>query len=173
MLAECGLGREQARQLLLTGAAGPGERVGGVTAYREDRVRALVDRPVVDEQALAERCPHGVYVARVRRGCRVRCDESWARQAAALRIQPAMPELTRALVVGVPLTARGGLPWVATVSGLVVFAATARGVRRDEDGQTEFEFAPPGPWCEVVAGRWFPLGPGRHWCVWEPARLTQ
>jgi len=173
ILAVRGLGREQARQLLLTGAAGCGERLGRVTAYDEDSVRALAARPFVVERALAERCPHGLYVARVRRGRRVRYDEPWEVRAAALRVQPRLTEMTRALVLGVPLAARGGIPWVATVSGFVVLAATARGVSVAEDGATEFELGAAGEWCGAVEDRWFPTGPGRHWWVWDPARLPQ
>jgi hypothetical protein len=168
-----GLGREQARQLLLTGAAGQGVRIGRSTGYDDERVRELAFRPTVDLASLADGCPHGVHVARVRRGRPFRCDWPWTKQAEALATQPAMPPKTRALVVGVPIVAWGGLPWVATVSGFVVFVSTATGARLDEDGRTVFELAPPDQWSTAVAGRWFHTGPGWHWFSWHPDRLTQ
>jgi hypothetical protein len=32
---------------------------------------------------------------------------------------------------------------------------------------------PPGSWYDAVSQRWFAFGRGRHWCLWEPRRLTQ
>jgi hypothetical protein len=168
-----GLGREQARQLLLTGAAGTGLRVGRSTAYDDRLVRGLAHRPSVDLEALAAACPHGVHVARIRRGLPFHCDWPWSRQAETLATQPGMTPMTRALVVGLPIAAHGGLPWVATVSGFVVFAATATGARVAEDGRIVFDLAPPDAWRAAVERRWFYAGPGRHWFSWRPDRLTQ
>jgi hypothetical protein len=173
VLGRRGLGREQARQLLLAGAAGEGARVGRATAYDADLVRALVDRPFVDLAELGDLCPHGVHVARIRRGRPFRCDWPWTRQAAALATQPAMTPMTCALVVNVPIHVHGGVPWVATVSGFAVLAATATAAHLTADGVMRFDLDPPGLWREAVEGRWFPTGAGRHWFSWHPDRLTQ
>src|SRR4249919_456280 len=109
LAARQGIGREQARQLLLSGAAGAGRRVGRSTAYDDDLVHDLAQRPPAALGLLAEWCPQGVHVARIRRGRTFRCDWPWPRQAAALAIQPPMAPMTRALVVHVPIVARGGL----------------------------------------------------------------
>src|SRR4051812_47213000 len=52
ILRPVGMSREQARRLLLTGAAGSGVR-GRTTTYDESAVRALAARPAVDEGRLA------------------------------------------------------------------------------------------------------------------------
>lgn len=166
------LGREQARQLLLTGAAGEGHRVGRSTGYDDDLVHDLSRRPSVALARLAEGCPHGLHVARIRRGRTFRCDWPWAKQAEALAVQPPMTPMTRALVVHVPLVAYGGLPWVATVSGFVVLAAVATGARLTEGDRIHFDLEPAGDWREAVEGRWFHTGPGRHWFAWHPDRLA-
>ena len=136
------LGREQARQLLLTGAAGAGHRVGRSTGYDDDLVHDLSRRPSVALARLAEGCPHGLHVARIRRGRTFRCDWPWAKQAEALAVQPPMTPMTRALVVHVPLVA------------------------------FRFDLEPAGDWREAVEGRWFHTGPGRHWFAWHPDRLA-
>ncbi len=172
LAAAQGLGREQARQLLLTGAAGAGCRVGRSTGYDDDRVRALAQRPPAALGLLAEACPHGLYVARLRRDRPFRCDWPWPEQAEALAVQPPMTPMTRALVVHVPLVTQGGLPWVATVSGFTVFAGLAVGARLTDDGRMRFDLGPAGAWREAVEGRWFHTGPGRHWFSWHPDRLA-
>lgn len=154
LAARQGIGREQARQLLLSGAAGAGRRVGRSTAYDDDLVHDLAQRPPAALGLLAEWCPQGV-------------------QAAALAVQPPMAPMTRALVVHVPIVTRGGLPWVATVSGFVVLAAVATGAQLTEDGRIRFDLEPAGGWREAVEGRWWHTGPGRHWFSWHPDRLTQ
>jgi hypothetical protein len=167
-----GLGREQARQLLLAGAAGQAVRVGSAHAYEADLVLDLAQRPPAALGVLAQECPHGVYIARLRRGRRFRCDWPWAEQAEVLAVQPPMTPLTRALVVHVPLVSQGALPWIATLSGFVVLAAVATGARLTEEGHLRFDLEPAGVWREAVEGRWFHTGPGRHWFAWHPDRLA-
>jgi hypothetical protein len=177
ILARRRLGREQARLLLLTGAAGQGVRVGTATCYELERVHALTESPRVDERRLARECPHGVHVARLGRSRAFSCGWTWERQVLTLAHQPAMTPMTHALALHLPITMSGGLPWVATVSGFVVFAATATAAHQVSGqrggGATSFELAPAGEWAAMVVGRWFPTGTGRHWCSWQPARLTQ
>ncbi len=139
------LGREQARQLLLTGAAGTGRRVGRSTAYDEDLVHALARRPSVQLASLAAGCPMASTIARIPRG--------WC-------------------VATMPIVSYGGLPWAATVSGFAVFAAVATGARPTEGGHVRFDLEPAGAWREAVEGRRFHTGAGRHWFSWHPDRLT-
>jgi hypothetical protein len=79
-----------------------------------------------------------------------------------------------AALVGVRRQLAGGrLPWVVTVSGCVVFGAEATSWQRAGEGESVAELLPPGSWYDAVAQRWFAFGRGRHWCLWEPRRLTQ
>jgi hypothetical protein len=170
ILTSVGISREQARLLLHTGVAGPGERVGRTTLYDETRVREVASRPPVDEHHLRRVCPVGVYVARLARDRSLDTSAAWEDQARAVAPQTPLPPMTGA-VIGVRHRLAGGrLPWVATVSGFVVFGGEATGWRRDEDGSSVVDLEPPGPWYQHVAERWFAFGRGRHWCLWDPWR---
>jgi hypothetical protein len=166
-----GLASEQARRLLVAGAAGPGELVGRSTLYDADRVHDLAARPAVDLGRLAHTCPCGLYVARLDRASPLSVSASWADQARVAAAQPPLPPLTRASI-NVRIGAWGPLPWLATISGLVVFGAQAEGAHTEASGRTRFQLAPPGAWFDAVADRWFPTGRGRHWVMWLPP-LTQ
>ena len=173
ILTSVGISREQARLLLHTGVAGPGERVGSSTVYDESQVREVAARPPVDEHRLMRACPVGVYVARLARDRSLDTAASWDERARAVAPQPPLPPMTAA-VVGVRHRLAGGrLPWVATVSGFVVFGGEATGWRPAWDGSSVVDLDPPGPWYQVVAERWFAFGRGRHWCLWDPWRLQQ
>jgi hypothetical protein len=67
----------------------------------------------------------------------------------------------------------GGLPWIATVSGLVVLGAEVAGWRTGEQGTFVFDLRPPGSWFDGVHGRWFRFQEGRPWFFWDPTRLPQ
>src|SRR3954469_21313467 len=148
---------EQARHLLRTGVAGPGERVGGSTVYDEGRVLELAARPLVAERGLCELCPNGGFVARIGRDRGVDVSGTWKERAVDVARQRALPRMSDA-VLGVRLQlAAGRLPWVATVSGFVVFGGEATTWRRTSDGAVEFVLEPPGGWFTAVEGRWFPF----------------
>jgi hypothetical protein len=163
---------EQTRHLLRCGAAGPGVRIGRSVAYDGGRVGDLGDRPWVDERRLARECPWGVHVARVARSRIVDVDTDWEAQARQLSEQPAMPSLTAALL-GVRIGLSGGLPWIATVSGLVVLGAEVAGWRTGGQETFVFDLRPPGSWFDGVHGRWFRFQEGRPWFFWDPTRLPQ
>jgi hypothetical protein len=173
ILTGVGISREQARLLLRTGVAGPGERLGRSTLYDESRVREVAARPPVDEHHLGRLCPVGVYVARLGRDRSFDISTSWDEQAGVLAPQPALPHLSAALVGVRRQRAGGRLPWVATVSGFVVFGGEAIGWHGAGEGSSRVELERPGPWYEAVAERWFAFGRGRHWCLWDPRRLPQ
>jgi hypothetical protein len=163
-----GLSREQARVLLRTHVAGVGVRVGGATLYHESAVQALVARPVVNEQALSRVCPHGLHVVRLARLRALDLTRPWAEQAAAVNVQPRLPRWTDA-ANAVRVRAWGPMPWVVTVSGLVVFGAHTDGWSEQQTGAVAFSLEPPGSWFELLDRRWFAFGPGRHWFSWDPA----
>ena len=173
ILTSVGISREQARLLLRTGVAGPGERVGRSTGYDESQVRATAARPPVDEHHLMRVCPVGIYVARLARDRSLDTSAAWDEQARAVAPQPPLPPMTAAVIGVRHRLADGRLPWVATVSGFVVFGGEATGWRREGDGSSVVDLERPGPWYGDVAGRWFAFGRGRHWCLWDPWRLQQ
>jgi hypothetical protein len=163
---------EQTRHLLATGVVGRPVQVGRTIGYDECLVSDLASRPVVDEHRLAEACPAGVYVARLGRHRWLDTASSWEEQARSVAPQPALTPMTAALIGVRRRLADGGLPWVATVSGFVVFGGEATGWRRGEDSSV-VDLEPPGAWYQQVDGRWWPFGRGRHWCLWDPWRLQQ
>jgi hypothetical protein len=163
---------EQARRLLRTGVAGTGVPVGGSPAYDDEQVRELAARPWVNERDLATSCPWGVHVARLGRDRSLDVAQPWKEQAEALAVQPRLPAMTAA-TLGVRMKVAEGLPWVVTVSGFVVFAAETTGWRSSPDGAEAFVLRQPSVWSEKVERRWFASGRGRHWHLWDPARLTQ
>jgi len=171
ILRRVGLSREQARLLLLTGVAGAGTQAR-TTTYDEARVRDLTQRPAVDQEELADLCPWGIHVTRLSRRRAIDLSRPWAEQAAEVAAQPPLPLMTAALL-GVRISVNGGLPWVVTVSGLVVFGADTSGWDRREDGSVVYDLEPPGTWFEALDRRWFAFGPGRHWFFWDPWRLQQ
>jgi hypothetical protein len=67
----------------------------------------------------------------------------------------------------------GGIPWIATVSGFVVFGAQATGWCDTADRSGSFDLSRPGAWFEHVGRRWFAFPAGRHWFFWDPWRLQQ
>lgn len=171
ILRPVGMSREQARRLLLTGAAGSGVR-GRTTTYDEAAVRALAARPAVDEGRLAADCPWGVHVVRLARGRFLDTSRPWEVQATEVATQPRIPVMT-AVTLGVRVRLTGGMPWVVTVSGLVVFGAEMTGWTTPDDVTHRFSLRPPGGWYDVLDRRWLAFGRGRHWFFWDPKRLQQ
>jgi hypothetical protein len=172
ILTSVGISREQARLLLHTGVAGAGERTGTSTLYDESRVREVAARPTVDEHRLAQVCPVGLYVARLARDRSLDTSATWEEQARAVAPQPPLPTMTAAVLGVRHRLAHGRLPWVATVSGFVVFGGEATGWSRSGDGASVVDLERPGRWYRDVAERWFAFGRGRHWCFWDPWRCV-
>jgi len=97
---------------------------------------------------------------------------TWEEQARAVAPQPPVPTMTAAVLGVRQRLAHGRLPWVATVSGFVVFGGEATGWSRSEDGASVVDLERPGRWYRDVAERWFAFGRGRHWCFWDPWRCV-
>lgn len=171
LLAAAGLSFEQSRALLRTGVAGPGLRVGTSLGYDADAIAALALRPEVETAALRGETPNGLFVARLGRDVAIDLEDPWAEVADRLGDQPAMPELTRALLAA-RISAYRRLPWVATTSGFVVFGADATGVGAvPQVGSTRFVLEPPGPWWRALEGRRLSTRRGRPGLLLLPAQL--
>lgn len=163
--------REHARLLLRAGLAGPETQTTASLLYDGDAVEALAASPVVAEEALTRACPHGLYVARLRRSAEVDVRRPWAEVAAQVRRQPAMPGVTRALLAA-RITHYGRLPWVATLCGFVVLAADATSVEQGADDATRFGLVSPGEWATELTDRRVPTRRGRPWSLRIPQPVS-
>ena len=88
---------------------------------------------------------------------------------------PAMPGLTAA-TLGVRVDVWLQVPWVATVSGFVVFGAELVGFGEQTEPipRTFFVLRPPGAWFGAIEGRRLPTRPGgRPWYLWTPPACRQ
>jgi hypothetical protein len=161
-------GEAQARSLLRAGAAGRGVVTGAGVLFDGDAVRALADRPWLDEAAQREACPHGAYIARLSRSSSVDLTRPWAAVVGSVDGAPRMPTMTAALL-GVLVTAAGCLPWIATLHGYVVLGADLHGFESDQARLTRFRLAPPGDWFRAWSG-YRVAGPrgGRPWVILGP-----
>lgn len=164
-------GAAQARILLRAGLAGHALEVRR-RLYDEGQVRALAERPLVEESALPVLCPHGLYIARQPRSVIVDAGSRWEDLTAALGGMPRMPGLTAALL-SVRLGVAGRLPWVATICGFVLVGADLTGFCEDRSGAgrgTTFDLERPGEWFAAFDARRLPTTVGgRPWHLWTPA----
>ena len=157
------------------GAGGPCDRHAPRTVYDADGVHALTDWPTVDRSRLTDICPHGLYVARLSRAIEVDLTQGWHAVAAQVDAMPAMPGLTAA-TLGVRVNVWLQVPWVATVSGFVVFGAELVGFREQTEPipRTFFVLRPPGAWFGAIEGRRLPTRPGgRPRYLWTPPACRQ
>jgi len=191
-LAGIGVGREPARQALLAGVAGPGERRRGVLLYDEQAVRRLLVEPV-DIATLSEDCWGGMFVGRVGPRTDVSGDpspsdprQSEHRQSAGrqwrgadltapmeeqrdgVRMYWRIAPLSR-LCMEQLVRRRGFVPFVATVSGFVVVGGDITGLQPGPSG-VALTLAEPSEWFEPLRGARFVTGAGGPW-AWWPARL--
>jgi hypothetical protein len=166
-------GDAQARLLLRTGLAGGVTRTGAGSLYDEASVRALVDRPMVQDRDLLAWGLTGLYVARLPRTTGFRAAEPWIERVAAVSVVPPMSAWTLALI-SVRVAAWGRLPWVATASGVVAVCADLVGFASDDEQRNRFVLEPPGLWRTVVEDRRWPTRPGgRPWHLWDPLRVRE
>jgi hypothetical protein len=181
-LAGIGVGREPARQALLAGVAGPGERRRGVLLYDEQAVRRLLVEPV-DIATLSEDCWGGMFVGRVgpRTNAPDELSQSEIRQWRGADLTAPMEEqrdgvrmywriapLSR-LCMEQLVRRRGFVPFVATVSGFVVVGGDITGLQPGPSG-VALTLAEPSEWFEPLRGARFVTGAGGPW-AWWPARL--
>lgn len=160
-LARVGLARDQARQVLATGLAGPGIRTAGAVLYDEAKVHQLRRRPNARRTDLDPRCHDGMFVTRGRH-----LDYSAPRSAqlASVRGDWWLSPLT---VVLLETRAEQGrpVPFIATVGGFVVLGAEIRGVRGTTKTAT-LDLADPGPWFDTLRDKRFETGRGGPWILW-------
>jgi hypothetical protein len=161
-------GEAQARSLLRSGLAGRGVITGPGVYFDRDAVRALADRPWLDEPAQQAACPAGAYIARLSRADPPDLTRTWVDVVDRLDRVPRMPAMTAALLE-VSVSAGGRLPWVATLNGFVVVGADLLGLTVGDDGSNRFRLEPPGAWFEVWRGaRLRGSRGGRPWVVLLP-----
>ncbi len=168
-------GEAQARILLRAGLAGRALEVGRGRLYDEGQVRAVAERPLVEESVLPVLCPHGLYIARQPRSLTVDAGSRWEDLTSALDGMPRMPGLTAA-VLSVRVRVAGRLPWVATICGFVLVGADLTGFREDRSGAgrvTSFALERPGEWFAAFDARRLPTTVGgRPWHLWTPDAPT-
>ncbi|HEX3932550.1 MAG TPA: hypothetical protein VHW64_17780 [Nocardioides sp.] len=161
-------GEAQARSLLRSGLAGSGVITDTGLYFDRDAVRALADRPWLDESAQQAACPAGAYIARLPRADPPDLTRPWADVVDRLDRVPRMPAMTVALL-DVSVSAGGRLPWVATLDGFVVVGADLLGLTVGDDGSNRFRLERPGEWFEVWRGaRLRGSRGGRPWIVRRP-----
>jgi hypothetical protein len=166
LLAEVGLNRTRARQVLAAGLAGEPVKTPSALLYDAARVQALVERPVVTLKDVVTLDLHAILVARGQVDpCLSRLE-----QVRALSVAWQINPIVR-LSLSMRVEKFGPVPFVATVRGFVAFGAeltafSPRGLDKDDT------VSGPGPWFDALRDRRFPTGRGRPWVLHEWGWLT-
>lgn len=159
ILGGAGLTWKAARAVLLSGLAGPGERVGNAVLYEAAEVERLLSRPWVQPRGIER-----AFVARLAAGRLVLRQGAAAAETGAELEQVRHGWVTDAITrvrLRLAVEEQGYFPFVATVSGFVVLGADIVGV-----GVRTLELAPPGAWWKRYAGHRLATGRGHHWTFW-------
>lgn len=161
--ARVGLARDQARQVLATGLAGPGVRTASALLYDEAKIHELRRRPTVRSTGLDPRCRDGMFVTR---GRHLDCSAPRREQLAAVGGGWWLSPFT---VVLLETRAERGrpVPFIVTVGGFVLLGAEIRGVRGTTKAAT-LDLADPGPWFDALRDRRIETGRGGPWILWTP-----
>lgn len=125
--------------------------------YDDTHVLGLARRPRITWRDVHPMCPAGLFVSRRE----FPATGSREEQLAALSGGWGDVSPWTWLDVVWQIRARGSLPFVATVGGLVACGADIVGLRRG----SELLLERPGPWFEAIDGCWFPTGRGRPWVL--------
>ncbi|MDN5896961.1 MAG: hypothetical protein L0H93_23425 [Nocardioides sp.] len=170
ILGEAGLSRRHARRALGWGLAGAGVVTRSAVLYDEDAVRALVRRPALTDEDLAEIFPTGVFVARLGE-----TPEPGGLDLSAMSWDISVWARIR---ISLWIGKGGALPVLATVSGFVVDTAEATAVMSVPRGDrhrglrqlspSQLSLAESGAWSAAVAETRVPTGPGAAWRLWLP-----
>jgi hypothetical protein len=165
ILRGVGLGREDARHLLLAGFAGPGLRTRSALLYDEERVRSLTTRPWLDDDVIDEMCPFGMFVGRVARSrpIDVTGDPSALRDAVSRGWRV---HLLSQILITTRIERYGPTPFLATMCGYVAVGADVVEVQADESGSISFMLTEPGAWFEPFDQRQVLAGAGRGCFIW-------
>ena len=171
--------RSQARLALKAGLAGAGHRRGNALLYDRDAVARLAGRTEWSQGRLESAFPGGLFVARIapRRG--FDAGAPWDVKAAVVSHDWEL-SLGARMQVLLAAARRGGLPFVATVSGFVVLGATITGIAEvvalhEGTHGWDFQHRPrtrrlsrlalgrPGGWFDELADARITSGPGNSW----------
>lgn len=166
ILGALGLSREQARRVLHTGVAGPGQRLRGSLLYDAAAVCRLLERPALAAANLDEVCRREMFVARVRRADVL---ASWEERLAAVRTGWHLSPYAR-LRIKLRVERDGFLPFLATVCGFVVLGADLVAALRAPDDRTVLDLRQPGAWFTPLQHTRFVTGPGGPWTLWSAER---
>jgi hypothetical protein len=165
ILGEAGLGREEARRLLVAGLAGRGQRTRGALLYEEERVRELTTRPVVAADVVDELCPHGLFLGRVSRDRRIEVSAGRRELEQAVCAGWRLSPFHRVLIIS-RVQRFGPMPFLATLCGYVVLGAEVLDLAPAEGDSTAFTLAEPGAWfARFERGRLL-AGAGRSCLIW-------
>ena len=166
ILRSIGLGREEARRLLLAGFAGPGERTPGTLLYQRERVRSLTTWQQVEDSTVDDRCPAGLFVGRISRSRSFDATADWRTRADAVSHGWHLSLLHR-ILISTRVERYGPMPFVATFCDYVALGAGIVDVTAGADDKTRFTLAEPGGWFEEFAQRRLLAGAGRSCFIWD------
>ena len=160
-LGGLGLDPESARRVLVAGLAGPVVRTRAATLYDAGRVQRLIER--ASPSAAAPEPHMEMFVARMAPGrldVRLPLDDQLEAARGGWRLGTWTAGYL-AIIGG----ARGYLPFLATVGGIVALGAEITGSesagRRDgRDARHAFTLRPAGPWFDQWRGVRLPTGQG-------------
>lgn len=169
ILQEYGLPRRAATRVLNAGLAGDSVRTGAILRYDEARVRALIDRPLVDVHDLPPGCHGGLLLART-------TDPT---DPLGVALSHARFSVYTWIALRQTLRRQGWYPLVVTLSHFVVAGAEILDGRGDHEDRTAgsaprwtLQTRPPGSWFDDhFAGRMLIRGAGRAYQLWRCPQL--
>jgi hypothetical protein len=165
LLEAAGFSSRHARIALSRGLGGEPIRTRAAHLYDEARVRDLAARAAIGWSEVHEICPEGIFVAR--RDLDVSLSLPAQFEHAARGWGDLNPWVW--MLMGFQVRARGSLPFVLTVAGVVVFGADIVGMREG----CELRLERPDRWFDRLQGRRLSTGPGRPWVVHLSDNLRQ
>ncbi len=157
-----------AQGLLVSGLAGPAERMGQARCYPEYRIAQLAATPPVDLSSPPAECVGGVLVIRAaaERGLALRAPEDRrGHGSSSLWISPFI-RVRLAMMAQM----KGPLPVVGTIASYVVWTAEYAGSVSNTPGRnarSALLLAPSGEWRHWAEGHRFHTPPGNNWHLWH------
>lgn len=165
ILRDVRLSRDEARQLLSSRFAGPGQRASSAVLYDAARVRELMAWPQLKDEVVDERCPFGLFVGRIARGRQIDVAGDRGALMDAVRGDWKVPLMSRILIIG-RIERFGPMPFLATVCGYVALGADIVDLRVEAGGRTKFTLTDPGSWFDGFDQRRLLAGAGRSCFIW-------
>lgn len=198
LLHEAGLTVRQARRALGWGLGGKPLRTSTARLFDRSAVQRLTERESVDQRALTERCPNGVFVARLGEAPTVGPQPLDAQAAGLARATDGWEMALEQRTFLRWQVSRGPVPYAATVCGFVVATAQITGLllsasrnpaasgtsllaksphprangwcdgRRPTVMNVALVLEPAEAWVDLVRDRRLVTGPGPSWRFWQP-----